>query len=234
MFSIDRWMEDYRKAAEKCFGDRIWFLGLQGSYGRGEASRGSDIDAVLILDRLGRADLLKYSSMLDTLPERGKACGFISGKEELLAWEPSELFQFYYDTEPVIGSLDPLLAHIGEADIRRAVRTGACSIYHMCAHNLVHEKSGEILKSLYKSAVFALQAAVFLKTGVYEKKREGLRIRSDPEDRCILETGQRLKQEGEISSEELEELSSLLLDWASGWIRRSSDNSDIVYGSYER
>ncbi len=22
MFSIDRWMEDYRKAAEKCFGDR--------------------------------------------------------------------------------------------------------------------------------------------------------------------------------------------------------------------
>ena len=33
---------------------------------------------------------------------------------------------------------------------------------------------------------------------------------------------------------ELEELSALLLDWASGWIRRSSENSDIVYGSYER
>ncbi|HIV24272.1 MAG TPA: hypothetical protein IAB71_00555 [Candidatus Scatomonas pullistercoris] len=49
-----------------------------------------------------------------------------------------------------------------------------------------------------------------------------------------METGQRLKQEGEISAEELEELSALLLDWASGWIRRSSENSDIVYGSYER
>ena len=42
-FSIDRWMEEYRRAAEERFGGRIWFMGLQGSYGRGEATEESDI-----------------------------------------------------------------------------------------------------------------------------------------------------------------------------------------------
>ena len=56
-FSIDRWMEEYRRAAEERFGERIWFMGLQGSYGRGEATEESDIDVVLILDRLDTSDL---------------------------------------------------------------------------------------------------------------------------------------------------------------------------------
>ena len=100
-FSIDRWMEEYRRAAEERFGERIWFMGLQGSYGRGEATEESDIDVVLILDRLDTSDLQEYSRMLDALPERNRICGFVSGREELLAWEPSDLFQFCHDTVPV-------------------------------------------------------------------------------------------------------------------------------------
>lgn len=49
-FSIDEWMEKYISAVQNQFHDRIWFLGLQGSYGRGEATDQSDIDVVLILD----------------------------------------------------------------------------------------------------------------------------------------------------------------------------------------
>lgn len=221
MFLIENWMKDYENAAKKCFGERIWFLGLQGSYGRGEATEDSDIDPVLILDRVGAEDLRKYSSMLDALPERDKVCGFISGKEELLAWEPSDLFQFYYDTKPAVGSLDPLLTLIDREEIRRAVRIGACNIYHLCAHNLVHEKGAEILKSLYKSAAFTLQAVCFLQTGIYEKQKEKLQKRLEAEDRKILEAGQRLKEKESLPAEELERLSSLLLDWASGWILRS-------------
>ena len=46
------------------------------------------------------------------------------------------MFQFYYDTTPILGSLDELLDKIAEVDIRRAIRIGACNVYHMCAHNL--------------------------------------------------------------------------------------------------
>ena len=125
-FSIDLWMQKYQKTVESRFKGRIWFIGLQGSYGRGEATQQSDIDVVLILDQISAEDLQTYSSLLDTLPERDKVCGFVSGKEELLAWEPSDLFQLYYDTTPLVGSLDILLKRIKREDIRRAIRMGAC------------------------------------------------------------------------------------------------------------
>lgn len=99
-------LEKYRQAITEHFGSRIWFMGLQGSYGRGEASPESDIDVVLILDQAGTQDFLEYREILDTLPERDRICGFVSGKDEIEAWEPSDLFQFYYDTTPIMGSLE--------------------------------------------------------------------------------------------------------------------------------
>lgn len=76
-FSIDEWMKQYTAAVQELFGERIWFIGLQGSYGRGEATDGSDIDAVLILDSVSAKDLDSYSKILDAFPNRNKVCGFV-------------------------------------------------------------------------------------------------------------------------------------------------------------
>lgn len=217
-FSIDEWMEKYISAVQNQFHDRIWFLGLQGSYGRGEATDQSDIDVVLILDSVSIEDLDSYSRLLDTLPNRDKVCGFVSGKNELLSWETSDLFQFYYDTTPILGSLDELLNNIHEEDIRRAIRIGACNVYPMCVHNLVHEKSEDILKSLYKSASFALQAISFFKTGRYEKKKTDLFSLLNDKDGLVLKTGMELKNKENLSDQEFTDYSELLLDWASKWI----------------
>ncbi len=46
-FNIDKWLNTYTEAVQGQFGDRVWFIGLQGSYGRGEATETSDIDVVL-------------------------------------------------------------------------------------------------------------------------------------------------------------------------------------------
>lgn len=211
-------MEKYISAVQNQFHDRIWFLGLQGSYGRDEATDKSDIDVVLILDAVSIEDLDSYSRLLDTLPNRDKVCGFVSGKNELLSWETSDLFQFYYDTTPILGSLDELLNNIHEEDIRRAIRIGACDVYHMCVHNLVHEKSEDILKSLYKSASFALQAIGFFKTGRYEKKKAQLLPLLNDKDEIVLKTGIELKNKENLSDQEFTDYSELLLDWASKWI----------------
>ena len=68
------------EAVQVQFGPRVWFIGLQGSFGRGEATAESDLDVVLILDAVSAADLRAYSAMLDRLPERERVCGFVSGK----------------------------------------------------------------------------------------------------------------------------------------------------------
>ena len=117
MIDITTWMDGFLKALHKDFGNRVWFVGLQGSYGRGEATKTSDIDVVVILDELSASDIESYNAMLDTLPQRDLICGFLSGKNEILNWEPSDLFQFYYDTTPIQGSLDELLAVIDEGAV---------------------------------------------------------------------------------------------------------------------
>ena len=79
MIDIDAWMKSYLQILNKTFGNRVWFVGLQGSYGRGEAIETSDIDVVAILDELSAADIQSYHAMLDTLPHRELICGFLSG-----------------------------------------------------------------------------------------------------------------------------------------------------------
>ena len=164
MIDITTWLDGFLKALHDTFANRVWFVGLQGSYGRGEATKTSDIDVVVILDELSASDIQTYNTMLDTLPHREFICGFLSGKDELLQWEPSDLFQFYYDTTPIKGSLDELLTVIDDAAVGRAIKIGACNIYHGCVHNMLHEKSEDILRGLYKSASFVVQAIVFRQT----------------------------------------------------------------------
>jgi len=58
----------FTELLKESFGERIYFVGLQGSYGRGEATEKSDIDVVVILDELTAEDIKTYSNMIDTLP----------------------------------------------------------------------------------------------------------------------------------------------------------------------
>ena len=215
---LQSWLEAYQAAVQERFAGRIWFLGLQGSYARGEATAESDIDPVLILDRADTADLLAYSELLDQLPEWEKCCGFCAGKEELLHWEPWDLFQLYYDTKPILGTLDPLLERIGPKDVEQAVHLSACNLYHLCAHNLIHEKDESILRQGYKAAVFSLSAVDYLRQGSYCAHKQQLKNRLEGLDRALLEEAIALRQKDALSRDEWIRLSDLLLRWASNRI----------------
>ena len=208
---IEKWTEHFLNILEETFGSRVWFAGLQGSRGRGEATETSDIDMVVILDRLTPEDISAYNRMIDTMPDRELICGFLSGRDELMKWEPSDLIQFYYDTRPLKGSLDELLERIDSGAAERAVRTGVCNIYHMCVHNMLYDRQEEILRGLYKSAVFVIQTDYFRKTGKYVKYRKELLELAEKDDREILEIYTELKSKDRI---EFGEMSEKLFLWA--------------------
>lgn len=136
-------------------------------------------------------------------------CVFLSGKDELLHWEVSELFQFYYDIKLILGSLDVLLNSIDAASVERAIKTGACSIYHGCVHNMLYDRSNEILCSLYKSASFVIQAVCFQKTGEYTMHLKDLVRIADLQDKQILEALVYLKNNDDIN---FKEMSNMLFD----------------------
>ena len=64
MVEINTWMKNFLRTLENHFTQRVWFVGLQGSYGRGEATETSDIDIVVILDELNVDDIQTYNQML--------------------------------------------------------------------------------------------------------------------------------------------------------------------------
>ena len=219
MIDITAWMQNFLQTLNETFANRVWFVGLQGSYGRGEATETSDIDIVVILDELSAMDIQTYNTMLDTIAHRELICGFISGTNEIMNWEPSDLFQFCYDTTPIKGSLDEVLALIDERAVNRAIKIGACNIFHGCVHNMLHEKSEDILRGLYKSASFVVQAIAFKQTGNYiSHQKELLKVVSSDE-RAIVETFMNLKNGGAV---EFNLMSETLFTWAKKWISENS------------
>ncbi len=219
MVDITCLMNDFLQKLNHNFGSRVWFVGLQGSYGRGEATQTSDIDIVVILDELSAMDIPAYNKMLDTLSHRELICGFLSGKDDIINWEPSDLFQFYYDTTPIKGSLDELLAVIDESAVNSAIKIGVCNIYHGCVHNMIHEKSEDILRGLYKSASFVVQAIAFRQTGNYISHQKELLKVVSADERMIVETFLNLKN-GETVDFNL--MSETLFAWAKKWISENN------------
>ena len=215
MIDINDWMKNFLQKLDETFANRVWFVGLQGSYGRGEATETSDIDIVVILDELSAIDIHAYKDMLDTLSHRELICGFLSGKKEIMNWEPSDLFQFFHDTTPIKGRLDEVMEVIDESAVNRAIKIGACNIYHGCVHNMLHEKSEDILRGLYKSASFVVQAIAFKQTGHYiSHQKELLKVVSSNEQ-VIVDTFMNLKNGGMV---DFNLMSETLFVWSKKWI----------------
>ena len=218
MVDITAWMNDFLQKLNHTFGNRVWFVGLQGSFARGEATENSDIDMVVILDELSAMDIQNYNKMLDTLPHRELICGFLSGKDDIMNWEPSDLFQFCHDTTPIKGSLDEVLTLVDENAVNRAIKTGACNIFHGCVHNMLHEKSEDILRGLYKSASFVVHAIVFKQTGKYIRHQKDMLKIVSPDERVIVETFLNLKHGRAV---EFNTMSEMLFIWAKKWIKKT-------------
>ena len=206
---ISIFMESFKENLLHLFGDNLLFLGIQGSYGRGEAKETSDIDPVIILQQCGKDEILRYRSYIDTLPERDILCGFVSSVDELRAWESADRAQLILDTKPVYRDLAELCPRITRDDIRRAVQQGACAIYHASSHNILHARNWLILPELYKSARFTIRMKQYLQTGVYVSALRDLTAIVGEEEKAILET----------QNPSTEDDAFMLLEWVSKTMR---------------
>lgn len=179
------WMPRAVRVLREHFGARLLFVGLQGSYRRGEATEESDIDILTVLDTLDLADLAAYQNLLRTLPEGEKAAGFTCGQRQLLAWPAFELFQFSQDTDAWYGDLAPLLPVIRREDTVTGALANVSGLYHQTAHTFLAgdpARRADELKGLYKGLFFAMQITEYIRHGVYAgSRRELLSLLSEAE-----------------------------------------------------
>ncbi len=169
------------------FPGRLLFLGLQGSYRRGEQTPDSDLDIVAILDRVEYTDVIQYRKMLQELPEYPQPCGFFCGLEEFRAWPAYDRFSLIYDTEPYFGSLEQLVELPTLEDARESIRIGAANLLHELTHRSIYgHLSPEIGFACLKTAKFLVIAQEFLRTGIYEARISVLETQSTGKSRRIL------------------------------------------------
>lgn len=188
-FDLERYLAVLAQKLSDTYHGRLCFFGLQGSRARGEAVPQSDIDTVLILDRVALSDLQTYRALIASMAYADLACGFVSGANELSHWPRCDLFTFYYDTRPLIGSLEQLITPPGKAEAQDAARAGAANLYHEVCHRYLYGPvDAESLKGAYKSAFFILQALTFFKTGTYHPTKAALLEALSGPDREILQT----------------------------------------------
>lgn len=189
MVDIKVWMGELAEKLTGRFGDRLLFLGLQGSYGRGEAGEDSDIDVVTVLDRVELADLDEYRAAVRGMPEGEKACGFLCGAAELKSWPKYDLCQLARDVRAYRGELGPLLPPLGREDLTQAAAIGASGIYHAAVHTYLYAPKDNwpgFLKEAHKGAFFALRALYELRTGESVRAKRDLLPRLSGDEREIL------------------------------------------------
>ena len=112
--------------------------------------------------------------------------------------------------------------------MRRSIHSGVCNIYHACVHNSVHERSAEILKGLYKSARFVIQAICFLQTGSYCKEKAFLQQSVSPTERHILETENELKTNPAVTEKQFDKYTEILFLWAQKQITDTDFHTNML------
>ena len=189
MLDAKAYMDELIDRLQRQFGDRLVYVGLQGSYMRGEATESSDIDPMVVLRNVSAADLRAYREVVEAMPSPGLSCGFLCGQEELAHWNALEAFHLLHSTRDILGELAPLLPAYTRDDVRAYVKLGAGNLYHEAVHRYVHgtpERLRAALPGMAKSAFFLLQDAVWLETGVFAQNRRALLPLLRAEDARLL------------------------------------------------
>ena len=104
-FQIETYMQTLLRELQNAFGSQLLYLGLQGSYSRGEATENSDIDAVVLLEELAPGQMDRYRKVLQTVGSSEKSCGFISGRKEFANWNRFEICLLLHETKNYYGRL---------------------------------------------------------------------------------------------------------------------------------
>ncbi len=207
---------------KKAFGDRLLYVGLQGSYLRGEATENSDIDIMVVLDAMKVSDLGVYRQAIHALPDANKSCGFICGRDELLHWNPLEICHLLHSTKDYHGVLADLVPAYTRHDVAAFVKLSLGNLYHEICHRSIHapqERNIAALPGTYKQVFFILQNLHFLETGSFIGTKQELLSALSGKDKQVLETAISL---GSGKSFDFEEAFALLYAWCREALIRTS------------
>ena len=170
MIDIEKYISEAVDALTGRFGDRLVYVGLQGSYLRGEATEDSDIDIMTVIDDLDISDLAAYRKIIRSMPYADKSCGFICSCEDLKHWNPLEIHHLLNSTADRYGQLRLLVPSYSPEDTRNFIKMSINNMYHELCHRYIHgdpENTVAALPGIYKGVFYILQNKHYLTEGIF-------------------------------------------------------------------
>ena len=213
MFNIENYIQRLIDLLKQEFRLRLIYVGLQGSYLRGEANADSDIDVMVVIDDLQMSDLDQYRAVIQSLECADRSCGFICGKADLANWNPLEIYHLLHSTKDYYGNLRQLVPVYNDRDIQKFVKLSLNNLYHELCHRYVHGNREDLyaaLPGLYKGVFFILQNQYYLKHGKWIGTKQVLLQCVQGNDHAVLKRSVDLSR-GAIF--ELSESFALLFNW---------------------
>ena len=168
MFDLDKYLADLILNCRSAFGERLLYVGLQGSWLRGEAHENSDIDVMVILDRFSVRDMDTYRGILKEIGSYEKSCGFICGKDEMKDYLPPATRE----------------------DEINYVKLSLGNLYHELCHRYIHadrNTNAARFRVICKSMFYLIQNLHFLESGCFILRKTDLKEAVTEEDRIVLE-----------------------------------------------
>ena len=225
MFQPDTYIAALTEKLQAEFAGRLVYVGLQGSYLRGEATETSDIDAMVVIRRMIPADLNAYRRAIESLPDAEKSCGFICGLEELQHWNPLEICHLLHTTRDCFGQLKPLVPAYTAEDVRTFVKLSLGNLYHELCHRFIHAPAAENIAAFpaaCRQVFFILQNLHYLDSGVFHGTKAALLSALSGRDRIVLEVALACRK-GEPF--DFDSAFPLLLSWCQEVLARASGKS---------
>lgn len=213
MIDIDLYLKQLTILLSRQFESRLVYVGLQGSYLRGEANENSDIDVMVVIDGLSTGDLSSYRSIINSLPHSERSCGFICSKADLGNWNPLEIHHLIHSTKDYYGTLSEHVPSYTKQDIRNFIKLSVNNLYHEICHRYIHADLTHNAVSLphtYKGVFFILQNLYALAHDEFVATKAELLERIDGNDRAVLTRCLELSRGIE---HDFEESFSLLFTW---------------------
>jgi predicted nucleotidyltransferase len=184
---VDTWLAEFVTKLKEAFGGRLVWVGHHGSWASGEARPESDIDCMVVLDRIEEDDLTLVREAASSMPQGLEssrhtlelASGILRSVSELKLTPRFALVQYFYGCKVLHGSLDGIVRKPEPRDLLEDIKLKVSENTIAARHYLVfypHEstKSVHKLKYFFKCAFYALQSWVLVTQGRFINRKDDI------------------------------------------------------------
>ncbi|MCJ7821593.1 MAG: nucleotidyltransferase domain-containing protein [Armatimonadetes bacterium] len=224
--AVERWLSEFVSRVLGAFGPRVVCVLHHGSWARGEGGPESDIDTIVVLDRIEAEDLDVYRGVIDGMPNSGRwASGLLNSVAELRASPRAGQVQYFHGRKVLHGSLDGIVEGPSAEHLLEDVRGKASANLLIARHYLLfpHELRDRAHRLHYpfKECFYALQSWMLAQCGeFYARKDDLLGALTEADDRAVVEAARDWRERGADRDARPRDSFELLERWCRSMLSR--------------